>query len=118
LPPSCRRICLSQSWRSQRANGGRTAPFRPAVEDLWGAGGFLAALADHGVGSLSPEARAAAAAYRETADDLPALLKECAGGRELIGYGFAEDVAIAAELDASESVPVLGELAFRSASSA
>ena len=88
---------------------------RPAVEDLWGAGGFLAALADHGVGPLSPEARAAAAAYREALDDLPALLRESAGGRELIGYGFAQDVAIAAELDASESVPVLGEFAFRSA---
>lgn len=89
---------------------------RPAVEDLWGAGGFLAALADHGVGSLSPEARAAAAVYREAVDDLPALIEECAGGRELIGYGFAEDVAIAAELDASESVPVLGTASFRSAS--
>ena len=58
---------------------------RPAVEDLWGAGGFLAALADHGIDGLSPEARAAAAAYRDAADDLPDLLKESAGGRELIG---------------------------------
>ncbi|QNE19520.1 2-phosphosulfolactate phosphatase [Kribbella qitaiheensis] len=80
---------------------------RPAVEDLWGAGAFLAALADSGVGPLSPEARAAAAAYRDVGAELPELLYECAGGRELTAYGFREDVEIAAEVDASRSVPVL-----------
>lgn len=80
---------------------------RPAVEDLWGAGGFLAALADRGVGPLSPEARAAVAAYREVAEELPRLLHDCVGGRELALYGFREDVAISAELDGSQSVPVL-----------
>jgi len=77
---------------------------RPAVEDLWGAGGFLSAL---DVDGFSPEARAAAAAYRDAADELPALLHNCAGGRELTQYGFPEDVAIAAEVDSSSSVPVL-----------
>ena len=86
---------------------------RPAVEDLWGAGAFLAALADSGIGPLSPEARAAAAAYREVAGELPGLLYECAGGRELAAYGFAEDVAIAAEVGASGSVPVLRGGVFR-----
>jgi 2-phosphosulfolactate phosphatase len=86
---------------------------RPAVEDLWGAGGFLAALADRGVGPLSPEAQAAAAAYRDAFDRLPELLHECASGRELTAYGFAEDVAVAAELDASRAVPVLRDDAFR-----
>ncbi|MFG1816299.1 2-phosphosulfolactate phosphatase [Kribbella sp. NPDC049174] len=77
---------------------------RPAVEDLWGAGGFLAAL---DVDGFSPEARAAAAAFKDAQDDLPDLLHECAGGRELTQYGFPEDVAIAAEVDSSRSVPVL-----------
>lgn len=77
---------------------------RPAVEDLWGAGGFLSALQQ---GSLSPEARAAVAAYDAVAPDLPAMLQDCAGGRELTQYGYPEDVAIAAEADASRSVPVL-----------
>jgi len=77
---------------------------RPAVEDLWGAGGFLSALQQS---SLSPEARAAVAAYDAVAQDLPTMLHDCAGGRELTQYGFPEDVAIAAELDASQSVPVL-----------
>jgi 2-phosphosulfolactate phosphatase len=88
---------------------------RPAVEDLWGAGGFLAGLADRGVGPLSPEARAAVAAYREVADELPQLLHECAGGRELRQYGFAEDVDVAAELDGSTAVPVLRGGVFRPA---
>jgi 2-phosphosulfolactate phosphatase len=77
---------------------------RPAVEDLWGAGGFLSAL---DVDGFSPEARAAAAAYKDVADKLPNLLYDCAGGRELTQYGFGEDVAIAAEVDSSRSVPVL-----------
>ncbi|WP_112248541.1 2-phosphosulfolactate phosphatase [Kribbella monticola] len=86
---------------------------RPAVEDLWGAGAFLASLADSGIGPLSPEARAAAAAYRDAADELPELLRNSAGGRELTAYGFAEDVEIAGELGASLSVPVLRDGVFR-----
>jgi 2-phosphosulfolactate phosphatase len=77
---------------------------RPAVEDLWGAGGFLSALQLDG---LSPEARAAVAAYDAVAEELPTLLHDSVGGRELTKYGFAEDVAIAAEVDSSRSVPVL-----------
>ncbi len=77
---------------------------RPAVEDLWGAGGFLSAL---DVDDFSPEARAAAAAYSDAASELPMLLHDCVGGRELTKYGFAADVAIAAEIDSSQSVPVL-----------
>jgi 2-phosphosulfolactate phosphatase len=86
---------------------------RPAVEDLWGAGAFLAALVDRGVGPLSPEARAAVAAYREVADELPELLHDCAGGRELTQYGFAQDVAVAAEVDSSALLPVLEDGVFR-----
>ena len=77
---------------------------RPAVEDLWGAGGFLSALQ---LDRLSPEARAAKAAYDAVANELPVVLHDCAGGRELTQYGFPEDVAIAAEVDSSRSVPVL-----------
>ena len=85
---------------------------RPAVEDLWGAGGFLSALRSD---NLSPEARAAVAAYEAISDELPRHLHECAGGRELTQYGFEQDVAIAAEVDASDSVPVLeGGTMFRS----
>jgi 2-phosphosulfolactate phosphatase len=86
---------------------------RPAVEDLWGAGGFLAALADRGVGPVSPEAWAAIAAYSAVAPQLPELLHECAGGRELTQYGFPQDVAVAAEVDGSALVPVMRGAAFQ-----
>jgi 2-phosphosulfolactate phosphatase len=80
---------------------------RPAVEDLWGAGAFVAGLVDEGLGGLSPEAESAAAAYRQVAPRIDAALRECASGRELIGYGYPEDVEIAAELGATDVVPLL-----------
>ena len=85
---------------------------RPAVEDLWGAGAVLAALVDLGTDGLSPEARMAEAAYRSVAGDLAATVTACASGRELVDGGFAEDVALAAELDVSDRVPALSGGAF------
>ncbi|GAB2870257.1 hypothetical protein GCM10027026_20810 [Myroides odoratimimus subsp. xuanwuensis] len=61
---------------------------------------------------MSPEARAAAAVFRDAVDDLPGRLRGCAGGRELAGHGFAGDVAIAAELDTSPHVPLLVDGAY------
>ena len=86
------------------------ASLRPALEDLLGAGAVAAALADLGAGPLSPEANAARAGYR--AGDPVAALLDCSSGRELRAGGFAEDVAVAAEIDASTSVPVLADGAF------
>lgn len=91
---------------------------RPAIEDLWGAGAVLAALATAAspestpgpTPELSPEAEVAAAAFR--AADLPAALHACASGRELAAKGFADDVRMAAALDASSVVPVLREGVF------
>lgn len=82
---------------------------RPAIEDLLGAGAILSALTDH----LSPEATLAATTFSTT--DLAATLPTCASGRELIAGGFADDVAIAAELDSSTTVPLLIEGAFTAA---
>lgn len=80
---------------------------RPAVEDLWGAGGVIDALLAAGATDASPEARAAAAAYRQITD-VHRALRHCASGQELIAAGYAEDVAIAAELDRSPALPRLG----------
>jgi 2-phosphosulfolactate phosphatase len=80
---------------------------RPGVEDLWGAGAVISALADLGVGGLTAEARMAAAAFAAVSGSLPAELAASVSGQELIAAGFAADVAIAAELDTSDSVPVL-----------
>jgi 2-phosphosulfolactate phosphatase len=108
---------------------------RPGVEDLLGAGAILAALAGGsasalpGGGSaspaaspgalggrrLSPEARLAAAAFERLRLDLSSALADCASGRELIDRGFARDIELAAELDATGLVPVLRDGAFTAA---
>lgn len=86
---------------------------RPCVEDLWGAGAVLASLADLGVEGFSPEARAAEQAFRSAEPAVADELAELASGRELVEAGFEEDVRIAAEVDASDVVPVLREDSFR-----
>jgi 2-phosphosulfolactate phosphatase len=95
---------------------------RPAAEDLWGAGAFIAALiGDHpqaagrsglspgaiAAADLSPEARAALAAWQDIAGSLPGALADCASGRELIGNGYPGDVTVAGERTDSAAVPVL-----------
>jgi 2-phosphosulfolactate phosphatase len=77
---------------------------RPAVEDLLGAGAVIEALgADVG---LSPEAAAAMACFTGASDPAE-LIRNCASGVELVQQRFADDVAIASELNASRAVPVL-----------
>jgi 2-phosphosulfolactate phosphatase len=83
---------------------------RPCAEDLWGAGAVLALLPDAG---LSPEARLAADAFRAVEPRLTEALHGCAGGRELAAAGFADDVDVAAGLDAADVVPVLENGEFR-----
>ncbi|NUR15431.1 MAG: hypothetical protein HOQ13_03870 [Dermatophilaceae bacterium] len=90
---------------------------RPAVEDLWGAGSVVAALAgrlEHRAGPLllSPEAEASGTAWLAVEDRLDEALASCASGRELVEQGWPDDVAVAAELDTSEAVPVLADGAF------
>jgi 2-phosphosulfolactate phosphatase len=80
---------------------------RPAAEDLWGAGAVIAVLDSLGVTGLSPEARSAAAAWREVEPTLGPALAGCSSGAELADAGFSRDVAIAGELDASACVPLL-----------
>lgn len=88
---------------------------RPCLEDLWGAGAMLAALGNQGVrDGVSVEATHAAAAFHAVAPTLTDSLLACAGGRELVAVGFEDDVRMAAEVDASDVVPVLDGDAFRS----
>ena len=76
---------------------------RPAYEDWIGAGALVERLLKCVPGTeLSPEAEAAVAAFR-----LLRPLTECPSGAELVDRGFLEDVRIAAELDATDVVPVL-----------
>ncbi|MET3904452.1 2-phosphosulfolactate phosphatase [Paenarthrobacter sp. 4246] len=86
---------------------------RPALEDQLGAGAFIAGLAAAGNRNLSPESETAAAAFNAAEPRLAAILRGCSSGRELIDGGFADDVSIAAELDASSVVALLRDGAFQ-----
>nr|WP_189333493.1 2-phosphosulfolactate phosphatase [Actinoplanes ianthinogenes] len=110
---SLRNATAAGAWVRERAEGRAVAvvaagerwpdgSLRPAVEDLWGAGAFLA-----GFGDRSPEAEVAVAGYRAVADRFPEALAETASGRELAAIGFAEDVAVAGEVGSTDVVPVL-----------
>lgn len=83
---------------------------RPAVEDLAGAGAIAALLP----GTRSIEAAAAVAVWGAMlARQLPLALAASVSGRELVTRGFADDVAIAAQLDCDHVVPQLIDGAFR-----
>ena len=79
---------------------------RPVYEDLVGAGAVIAAA---GAAERSPEAAAAVAVYVYAAADLSKRLSDCMSGRELRSEGYGTDIAWAAEVDASRSVPSLLE---------
>jgi len=97
-------VAAGERWKENGA-------LRPALEDVVGAGAIVTRLR----GSWSPEARLAAAAFRDAASDLAALLSECGSGRELREMGFARDLALIAELDADDVAPMLADGAFSSA---
>lgn len=81
---------------------------RPAIEDLIGAGAIIDEL---GL-PCTPEAEVARGAFLGARADLDRLLSECVSGRELIDRGFAQDVAIAAAINSSQTAPRLINGAF------
>lgn len=76
---------------------------RLAVEDLIGAGAILRILHRQS----SPEARQAIGAFEAAKTDLLATLVHASSGRELDERGFRRDVDLAAELDVSDTIPIL-----------
>ena len=90
---------------------------RPAVEDLWGAGLVIDALAVAGAGPMSPEAAAARSAYRGVGRNLAMGLAACSSGLELANDGHGDEIPVAAEIDASRRVPLLAGESFRAAGS-
>jgi 2-phosphosulfolactate phosphatase len=81
---------------------------RPAIEDWIGAGAVLAELP----GRPSPEAAMAIAAFESLGGLCGPVLEECNSGKELIDRGFGQDVALAADLDASTTAPRLQDGSF------
>lgn len=101
-------IPAGERWRNDHAG------LRPALEDLLGAGAVIHAL---GVTrTRSPEAYAAATLFETMEPRLADVLSGCASGRELIERGYTEDVALAAELNVSEQVPLFQAPSFVPAS--
>lgn len=82
---------------------------RPALEDLIGAAAIITALENAGADSLSSEAQSARPRLQ---GPLASLIEDSASGRELRDSGYGEDVAIAAQHDSSNLVPVLSDGAF------
>jgi 2-phosphosulfolactate phosphatase len=86
---------------------------RPCVEDQLGAACVLDALS--GVpGGLSVEAAMALAALAAT-PDVPAAVRGCVSGRELVEGGFGGDVEVAVQVGVSGVVPVLRRGVFSAA---
>ncbi len=85
---------------------------RFAVEDLLVSGAVIDALAEVGIDYCSPEAAAACAAYTGLRRATGHLMTASASGQELAASGRASEVQSAAQLDVSETVPVLGEFGF------
>jgi len=82
---------------------------RPAYEDWLGAGALISELA----GTLSPEARAARAAFRDAEPDLANLIAHCSSAREHLARGYPQNVALAAARNVSACVPQLIDGAYR-----
>jgi 2-phosphosulfolactate phosphatase len=102
-------IAAGERW------GGDTGALRPAVEDLLGAGAVLRALrvlTGVAPSRVSPEARAAMAAFDDARHDLGEWLLTTRSGRELVARGRSADVAAAASLDVDAVAPMLQGAAF------
>lgn len=77
---------------------------RPSLEDLLGAGAVISSLAN---ADLSPEAEMAMNTFGSAQNRIHETLSRCGSGKELIGRGFAEDVRLASQLNASNAMPEL-----------
>jgi 2-phosphosulfolactate phosphatase len=81
---------------------------RPSIEDLIGAGAVIEAL---GL-PCSPEAVIAREIFCSVRLRLGELVGGCVSGQELINQGYAHDVEVAIELDASIAAPLLEDGAY------
>jgi 2-phosphosulfolactate phosphatase len=100
-------IAAGERWRGRAPGSG---PLRPALEDLLGAGAVIDSLG--AARSLSPEAVAARAAFRDAREALDDVLLASASGRELLDKGLGQDVVMAAAFDADGVAPSLVGPAF------
>jgi 2-phosphosulfolactate phosphatase len=88
------------------------APLRFAVEDQLGAGAIVDALGSLGIDHTSPDAAAAAEAFRGLRGALRHLLTASGSGQELLDRDARDEVLNAAAVDAASVVPVLRDGSF------
>lgn len=100
-----KQITLIPAGERWRADGS----LRPAYEDWLGVGAIISQLG----GRLSPEARAARAAFLDAQGQLGELLSACGSAKEHSEQGFAQNVALAAAINISDCVPLLVDGAYR-----
>lgn len=99
------RIAVIPAGERWRADGS----LRPAYEDWLGTGAIIS----HLHGRLSPEARAARAAFRDAQTDLDHLLRACGSAKEHQERGLAENVALVGALNVSACAPLLVDGAYQ-----
>jgi 2-phosphosulfolactate phosphatase len=97
---------LPSTGSGSRDSSARGGP-RFAVEDLLGAGAIIDALAELGLDHSSPEAATACEAFRGLRRATRHLLAASGSGRELLDRNARAEVLNAAEVDASDAVPIL-----------
>jgi len=87
---------------------------RPAYEDWVGAGAIISQLSSKAGGRLSPEARAAHAAFQEIESHaaLEVLVATCGSGKEHLGRDMGRNIPLVAAADVSDCVPLLLENAY------
>ena len=95
-------IPAGERWREDGS-------LRPSYEDWLGAGAILSELS----GTLSPEARAAKAAFLDAKADLYELLRSCGSAKEHLEAGLVENVSLVCALNVSANAPRLSEGAYR-----
>lgn len=100
-----KRIAVIPAGERWREDGS----LRPAYEDWLGAGAIISQLR----GRLSPEARAARAAFWDAQPDLMDLIAACGSAKEHSEQGMVENVRLAAAFNVSDCAPLLAEGAYR-----
>lgn len=94
-------IAAGERWPDQT--------LRPAIKDWLGAGAIIDALG----GTRNAEAGLAAEAYGAAKPRLAQILRDSRSGRELSGWGYAADIEVALEVNATDVVPMMREGAYQ-----
>jgi 2-phosphosulfolactate phosphatase len=106
-------IAAGEQWGVNLNERGEPGRLRFALEDYLGAGAIISALLAEGYSPASPEAAFAATSFRTAEPYLAELLGGCGSGLELGSKGLTEDIALAGQVNASKTAPLLTDGVFQ-----